>query len=1280
MRLGTVAVLLALLAAAIQAQVGETIEVRLIEIDAVVTDRAGNPVTGLTAADFELFENGNRQTITNFAEYRETAVIASVSEAPGGPAGPTPQHTVAQPSPRTIVFFIDALPVRGPARTKLFDNLRSLVARALRDGDRAQVLSWNDHGGIRATSPLTGDRAVIEKAIADAENGNDPANAGASVEEYNAFFTEMAAAGGQGDDMGNRAATERFAAEHELAVMRRKTAAMHRIVAALAQPKGKSAFVYVSERFPAVAGRRAATPRRPDMTAEAMKELTMRPQYTTRHLLGQVIDAANANGVAFYALRPERPWTSPVGSVHTDAQVFNTPNSGLEAQSDEIVLQNEVEALSLVAEETGGAFGVGPGAVEQLVDRIVTDLGSYYTLAYRARSDGTDRERRIEVRARNRDYVVRARRSVVEKSDRTRRRDLAVARLFERGPAGDLPFDVSIGKGMPEGSRLIIPVTLTIPVGELKFEEEGNELAAKFTVMSVAGATLQSAGTVTEESKRITAPLGSQPEGTVKFTIPVLHDRKQAMLSIAVFDEKSGLAGTRQIALEGGSATVAESAPDPAADEKWSAALARANRERKPLLLFFKAASCRGCHPFEQQWMKHPAIQRRLAEIVFATLPASSPRWEKRDDSGLALYDRGGTFRARWIGVPHDMTTFATILDGILGAAPNLERAVALAEREGPHEGEVEAAFALAKLGRTADARAALERAKAHGSARTRDFAVIAGAILDANDGNTAQAHESLQTLVAGASSTTVAGNAWMAIGMLHRNAGALDEALRAYRTAIRVAGSGTDIETASRQAIASIEAAGGAARGAIRLIPPTAQVVSGRQTIRTNVTSTDVARVELSIDGAESRSVTRPPFTATFDFGAVPQTRIIRALAFDAKNNELGRDELTVNPAGETFWLRLVEPRQGPASGKVRVSATLRAPAGRSVKRVVLSWNDAQRATIAAAPWQTELELPNELGILRAVAELDDGRTSEDAVLLNASGHVDRADAVLVELPIITADRDAATPAAAEISIREGRARRSVEAVLSASEAALTVGLLFDSSTSMQPNKLDVQEAAITFLDTILGHADRAFLISFDSTARLLQPPTTDRDVLRRQIMSIQAGGSTSLHDAMILGLLQFEGVKGRRALVVFSDGADVSSRYGAKDVEELARRSNIPVYVITARPTLAPARPNPVAGVRTPGTPGAVVQTVGAAQIWASAVRDLRRVCESTGGRLHMLETLDELPKVYAEIAADLRAQLLAVIRTDPGKHENDWRSIDVDVAGRRGVRAPEGYYAPW
>ena len=149
-------------------------------------------------------------------------------------------------------------------------------------------------------------------------------------------------------------------------------------------------------------------------------------------------------------------------------------------------------------------------------------------------------------------------------------------------------------------------------------------------------------------------------------------------------------------------------------------------------------------------------------------------------------------------------------------------------------------------------------------------------------------------------------------------------------------------------------------------------------------------------------------------------------------------------------------------------------------------------------------------------------------------------------------------------ISVREGKKARRVESIATAAETPLTVGLLLDTSDSMEETLPDLQEAAIRFLDTILGPRDRAFIISFDTRAHLLQLPTRDVARISHTIMLLRPDGLTSIYDAMALGLLQFEGVKGRRAMILFTDGRDVTSEYSASDVGELARRVSVPIHVI--------------------------------------------------------------------------------------------------------------------
>ena len=1245
-----------------QPSVSETIEVRLLEVDVIVTDKYGKPVRGLTAADFELLENGKAQPITNFSEYADTVTTTK----PGARPAPAPAN-VSRPEPRTIVMLVDPLPVRGPARKQIFENIRSLTERTLRKEDRAQILGWT---GSRFAPFLdfTSDRSAVLGVLTQMEVNPTAKATGRSIEEIEMELREQAAAAGLPYDPEVVETEKRHMAEQELAIMRRKTASMQRIVSSLTSADSRTIVLYISDQFSRIAGKLAFIGARSAGGPPSADEAA----YDTMRMIESVIKTANANGVAFYTIRPHIPSTSgEFRSRDEEALVVNQTTGGTEAISDQLLLQNEIEALSPLAEQTGGMLAVGPKGTADAVERIVTDLGSYYSLGWRAQSDGTDRERRIRVRPKNPDYFVRTRTTLVEKSEKTRAADLLVARLFEDETATDIDFEITIGAAKAAGrGRSKIPVTIAIPSEQLDFVTEGSETVARFTVLTVAGKNFAETTNVTRDSRRVTGGAG---QGVIRYSFEVLADAQQRTMSIGVYDESTRRMGVRRLDLSQGTAAVAtEKSFDVTANAAWEEARARADRENKPLLVFFRPKRCKVCDTFEQESVVHPAIVRRMPQVVFTSVPIATP-WTAKDP-GLALVDEEGAVRAKWVGVP-DTAQFGTILDTVVASAPNFQRAFALRTTEGPYGGTVETAIGLTKLGRADEARLLLDQAIAKGNPRQQQLARVTRSYLEARDGRAAGAIAELDRIVATTTDSDVRAEAWLAAATIHRAIKANDEAVKAYRAAIEAAGADSPLGRAAAAQLAQIQplASSGVTSGVVRLVQFHDPIVTGDQTVQTIVSSTSVARVTFSVDGRETARVHTPPFSAPIRLGRTPETHVVRAVAYDVNGAELGRDEMTVNNAGEVFWIRLAEPSGSQASGAVLVAFNLRTPATRRIRKVTVSWNDRPIGSLTAAPWQTTVTIPDEIGVLQAVAELDDGRTTEDAVLLNTPGYVERTEVQVVEIPVTV------TPAtnvdAKDVTVREGRTARTIESVTMGAEAPLTVGLLFDTSASMQKRLPDLQEAAIRFIDSSLGPADRAFLISFDSSARLLQGPTTDRDALRRAIMSLHPQGLTALNDAMVLGLLQFEGVRGRRGLVVFTDGMDRTSRYKAADLTTLSRRSNVPIYLIT---------PPLNHGTMTMAAPAGPRTRRGAAEgmpvmVGGQGAKELETVTSGSGGRLHEMQKLEQLPAIYASISDALRAQMIVSIRTDPARKENDWREIEVDVK-RRGVdvRAPAGYYA--
>jgi VWFA-related protein len=206
----------------------ESVTVRLLEVDVRVVDREGNPVYGLTADDFELFENGAPKEITNFSEIRETRVEL----ARGGESAQPEEATPRARAPRTVVFFFDSLPWRGPARANMFDQLRELIPRLIREGDRAMVYVWAASGAKPVVS-LTSDHEALATALSALERGGAIASDGVSIGEQAAWFSEVAEAAEGFDAEAALETSIRNIREEALARMRRKMASLERIIGGL---------------------------------------------------------------------------------------------------------------------------------------------------------------------------------------------------------------------------------------------------------------------------------------------------------------------------------------------------------------------------------------------------------------------------------------------------------------------------------------------------------------------------------------------------------------------------------------------------------------------------------------------------------------------------------------------------------------------------------------------------------------------------------------------------------------------------------------------------------------------------------------------------------------------------------------------------------------------------------------------------------------------------------------------------------------------------------------
>jgi len=186
----------------------------------------------------------------------------------------------------------------------------------------------------------------------------------------------------------------------------------------------------------------------------------------------------------------------------------------------------------------------------------------------------------------------------------------------------------------------------------------------------------------------------------------------------------------------------------------------------------------------------------------------------------------------------------------------------------------------------------------------------------------------------------------------------------------------------------------------------------------------------------------------------------------------------------------------------------------------------------------------------------------------------------------------------------------------------SLSIAVVLDKSNSMSKKIGVVQSASCGFVDK-LGPEDLVSAYAFNDRLQVITSPTRLRDPVKRGIRTLEPGGGTALYDALIRVLEEMEGLAGRKAVFVFSDGLDELSLASLEMVIDAARAHEAIIYTVGA----------------------------GKDERTARARRDLRLLAEETGGDVHYIDRFEELPGVFDAILRHLRSQYVLSYRPPPG-----------------------------
>lgn len=241
--------------------------------------------------------------------------------------------------------------------------------------------------------------------------------------------------------------------------------------------------------------------------------------------------------------------------------------------------------------------------------------------------------------------------------------------------------------------------------------------------------------------------------------------------------------------------------------------------------------------------------------------------------------------------------------------------------------------------------------------------------------------------------------------------------------------------------------------------------------------------------------------------------------------------------------------------------------------------------------------------------------------------------------------------------SIEEDKVEQEITH-FSAEDTPVSVGIIFDTSGSIGDKMSKCREAVAQFMK-ISNPQDEYFLVQFNDHAELLVPLTKNYEEILNRLIFTQSKGRTALLDAIYLGIREMgKASHTRKALLIFSDGGDNSSRYNQREIKNVLREADVQIYALGMfEPSFRTA-----AELAGPGL--------------------LSEIAERTGGRHFPVGNVAYLPDIAAKIGLELRNQY--VLGYVPANREKNgkWRRIRVKLKKIRGVPplrayARQGYY---
>jgi VWFA-related protein len=511
----------------------DIVNVKVVNVDVYVTDKKGNPVTGLKQEDFEVFEDRKPIPVSNFYAVEGGRPVAGFTpeKLPEGvPQLPRRIEAVEIPEDQRLhlILYIDNFNIHPHTRNRVLRELRQFLVQSVRREDRVMLVNYNR--SLHIEQPFTTDIRRINASLTQ-------------MEKFTGFRAMQDSERRDLLDDLNDARDEftamslvRSHAESVFNDLTFTTRALKEFVTMLAGLPGRKAIIYVSDGVPRVAAEEMFHFVENQYSgASAILESF---NYDATRAFQAVTTAANENRVMFYAVDAAGLRTPEYVSAE------NRGGPGRGAFIDNVRVANLQSTLYLLADETGGKAIVNRNNVLSALRQVSEELRNYYSLGFQPAHSGDGRLYNLRVKVKRDGVKVYHRQTYRDKTVRDEMSDGTMAALHFDYEDNSMDLELEFGESIKrENSRhYSLPIKVHIPLAKVTLVPNGEKLLGRLKVFVAAKDDQDRLSPVQEQFVPISIPadrMEAALQANFTYSLELLMRDGNQTVSVGVRDEYS---------------------------------------------------------------------------------------------------------------------------------------------------------------------------------------------------------------------------------------------------------------------------------------------------------------------------------------------------------------------------------------------------------------------------------------------------------------------------------------------------------------------------------------------------------------------------------------------------------------------------------------------------------------------------------------------------------------------------------------------------------------------